>query len=50
MLQEEIKNQKDVRFDFIATVSLSLSLEENQEMMLYFDRNINYFENQLKQI
>ena len=50
MVNEEIKNQKDIRFDFLATASLSATLEQNQIMMLYFDRNIAYFENQLKNL
>ena len=50
MIEAEIQNQKDLQVDFIATVATRLDLEDNQKMMLYFERNINYFENQLKNL
>jgi hypothetical protein len=49
-IQLEIQNQKDMRSDFIYLLSGYFTSEQNQEMMLYFDRNIAYFENLLKEI
>ena len=50
MIESEIQNQEDLRSDYIFTGGFVTDSDLHQRIMLYIDRNISHFENELKAV